>query len=235
MTKVCTISLVAALCCVATGAVAQSAGDPKRGGEAYRACVGCHALQPGVHTTGPSLGGVWGAKAGTAKGFVRYSKEMQFAGITWDEDTLNAWLADPRSMVPGTYMVFRGIENDQTRADVIAFLKIAMAPGGVTKIVEGGLVPQGYAEGQIPAPLKLLPPSTQVAHVRHCGDSFFVTTADGIETPYWEMNVRLKLDSRSTGPEAGKPVIVGAGMAGDRFSIIFFNLDELSHFVTEGC
>jgi cytochrome c len=71
--------------------------------------------------------------------------------------------------------------------------------------------------------------------LRHCGDSYFVKTADGAETPFFEMNVRLKLDTRSTGPEAGKPVIVGAGMLGDRASVIFASVDDLTRFVVEQC
>src|SRR3546814_16586931 len=69
--------------------------------------------------------------------------------------------------------------------------------------------------------------------VQHCRDSYCVTTADGAETPFWEMNVRLKLDTRETGPEPGKPAILGAGMAGDRVSIVFSSLEELTSFVTE--
>ena len=71
--------------------------------------------------------------------------------------------------------------------------------------------------------------------IRHCRDSYFVTTADGTETPYWEMNLRLKLDTRDTGPEPGKPVIVGSGMMGDRASVVFARLEELTRFIEEGC
>jgi cytochrome c len=49
------------------------------------------------------------------------------------------------------------------------------------------------------------------------------------------MNVRLKLDSRSTGPEPGKPVIVGAGMMGDRVNIIFASIADLTLFLVEKC
>ena len=216
-------------------AAAQTKGDPKRGGKIYRVCVSCHALQPGVHTSGPSLAGVWGRMAGTVKDFVRYSRELRSSGIIWDADTLNTWLSDPGAMVSGTYMRFRGIRDSKARADLIAFLKIAMVPGEVASVVKNGLVPREYTEGQNPDPLKSVPPGVQVTRIRHCGDSYFVTTRDGRETPYWEMNVRLKLDSRATGPDPDKPVILGAGMAGDRVSIIFSKLEELSRFVTEKC
>lgn len=235
MRKISAIILAASAALSFSGAAAQLTGDPKRGGQAYRQCIACHALQPDVHTTGPSLAELWGRKAGTAKDFLRYSKQLRAADITWDENTLNAWLADPATMVPGTFMVFRGIEKDQVRADLIAFLRIAMASGGAADVVKKGIVPADYTQGQVPEPLKSLPPEVQVKHVRHCGDSYFVTTGDGRETPYWEMNVRLKLDTRTTGPEADTPMIVRAGMFGDRVSIIFSRLDEIPRFVIEKC
>lgn len=220
---------------VAGPALAQEAGDPRRGGEIYRACVGCHSLRPGVHLTGPSLAGMFGHGAGEAQGFGRYSEALTKAGLTWDKDTLNAWLAGPQALVPGTLMVFRGIADDQARDDLISFLELAAAPGGAEAVVAQGLIAREHADGQMPEPLKHAPPNQQVTALRHCRDGYFVSTADGTETPFWEMNVRLKLDTRSTGPAPGRPVIVGAGMMGDRVSIIFSSVGELASFLTEMC
>ena len=80
-----------------TPAAAQVEGDPHRGGQVYRNCVACHSLEPGVHLSGPSLTGLFGRKAGTVDGFRRYSPGLKAAHFLWDEDTLNAWLADPSS------------------------------------------------------------------------------------------------------------------------------------------
>ncbi|GIK96240.1 MAG: hypothetical protein BroJett029_04490 [Alphaproteobacteria bacterium] len=201
----------------------------------YRACVSCHSLEPGSHLTGPSLAGLWDRKAGRADGYIRYSQGLRSAEFTWDAETLNAWLVDPQGMIPGTYMVFGGIADDQARADLISFLAVATAPDGAKAVVEQNLAPATYVRGQKPDPLRSLAPDTQVTAIRHCQDSYFVTTADGVETPYWEMNVRLKLDTRETGPEPGKPAILGAGMAGDRVSIVFSSLEELNRLVAEGC
>lgn len=210
-------------------------GNAKRGGELYRACVACHSLEPGVHLTGPSLAGLWDRPAGRIDSFVRYSPGLKSADFSWDADTVNAWLADPNAMVPGTYMVFRGIERDQDRTDLIAFLRIAMAQGGAKTVVEQKLVPPDYVRGQQPEPLSGAPENAQVTAIRHCADSYFIATADGRETPFWEMNVRLKVDSRGTGPAPGKPVIAGAGMMGDRVSVIFSSIDELERFIAEKC
>jgi len=224
---------------VAFVAVANAAsaddGDAKRGAALYRACVACHSLEPGVHLSGPSLAGLWDKPAGKIDGFVRYSKGLKSADFVWNADTLFAWVADPQVMVPGTYMAFRGIEDAQARADIVAFLKIAMAPGGGKTVVEKGLLSRAAVRGPRPEPLSRADENVRVRAIRHCGDSYFITTADGTETPYWEMNVRLKVDTRSTGPEPDKPVVAGAGMQGDRVSVIFSSIEEIKRFVEEKC
>lgn len=227
-----TVSL-AALVAVSTAHAAE--GDARRGAQVYRTCVVCHSLEPGVHLSGPSLAGLWNEPAGKIAGFVRYSKGLKSADFVWNADTLFAWLADPQVMVPGTYMTFRGIEDDQARADIIAFLKIGMAPDGGKRVVEQGLVPAAHARGQQPRPLASAPDNARVTAIRHCGDSYFITTADGATTPFWEMNVRLKLDTRDTGPQPDKPVVTGAGMQGDRVSVIFSSVAEIKRFVEEKC
>jgi cytochrome c len=210
-------------------------GDAKRGAQVYRSCVACHSLEPGVHLSGPSLAGLWDKPAGKIAGFVRYSKGLKSADFVWNAETLFAWVADPQVMVPGTYMTFRGIEDEQPRADIIAFLKIAMAPGGDKRVVEQGLVPAAYVRGQQPQPLASASDKERVTAIRHCGDSYFITTADGATSPFWEMNVRLKLDTRATGPTPGKPVVAGAGMQGDRVSVIFSSVEEIKRLVEEKC
>lgn len=229
------LALLTAATVPASAALAQTRGDAKRGGEIYRACASCHSLEPGTHLTGPSLADLWGAPAGRVDAFVRYSQGLKSAEFNWDADTLNAWLANPRTMIPDTYMTFRGIADDQARADLIAFLEIAMKPGGTKIVVERGLAPAEYLRGQKPDALKQAPPDARVTKIRHCKDSYFITTANGTERPYWEMNIRLKLDTRDTGPEPGKPVIVGGGMVGDRASVVFSSLQELTHFIKKGC
>src|SRR3546814_12342416 len=77
-----------------------------------------------------------------------------------------------------TRMVFRGIPAEQDRADLVAFLALAMAPGGAGVVVERDLVPAGWARGQRPEPLTPTPPGAQVTRVRHCGDRYFVTPVD---------------------------------------------------------
>lgn len=225
--------LVGLLAAVSTARAAD--GDAKRGAQLYRACVACHSLEPDVHLSGPSLAGLWDKPAGKTASFVRYSEGLKSADFAWNAETLFAWVADPQVMVPGTYMTFRGIEDDRQRADIVAFLKLAMAPGGDRRVVEQGLLPAAFARGPRPESLASAPNKVRVTAIRHCGDSYFITTADGTTTPFWEMNVRLKLDARGTGPAPGKPVVALAGMQGDRVSVIFSSVEEIKRFIEEKC
>ena len=153
----------------------------------------------------------------------------------WDETTLNAWLADPDAFVKGNAMTFRGIRDDRARADLIAFLRMALAPDEAKSVVATGLLSAEMAQGQVPEPLSGAGPDEQVASVRHCRNSFFVVTVDGTERAFWEMNLRLKVDSGPTGPKGGKPVLTPSGMQGDRASLVFTDPAEISAFVQTKC
>ncbi len=112
---------------VALGAsVAQAAsdmamGDPAKGKTVFKTCAGCHSLTAGKNKVGPSLAGIVGREAGTAEGY-RYSKAMKESGITWDEESLSTFLANPKDMVPGTKMRIRGVKEGK-RMDLIEYLK----------------------------------------------------------------------------------------------------------------
>ena len=41
----------------------------------------------------------------------------------WDEQTLDAYLTDPRKFMPGTKMVFAGLKNPEDRKALIEYLK----------------------------------------------------------------------------------------------------------------
>lgn len=230
--------------CIIAGAIvltwtmfdqARADGNPQRGAMIYRSCAACHSLEPNLHLTGPSLADMWGKKVASVADFPRYSKALKAQEFLWDETTLNAWLAKPASFVPGNQMTFRGIEEEKTRQDIIAFLRLAMAPNGSKSVVAQGLIPAMQARGQAPEPLGDAGPAEQVTAIRYCQNSFFVITADGQEHPFWAMNLRLKVDSSSTGPKGGKPVLAAAGMQGDRASIVFSDPAQISAFIQAKC
>lgn len=229
------IAIAAALLAAFGAVAARAESDVAKGAELYRACVACHALQPGLHLTGPSLGGVWNRLAGNVEGFSRYSANLRDAGFLWDETSLDAWLENPAGMIAGTTMTFRGIEDEAARADLIAFLERAGQPGGAAALVASGVIPASYLRAGAPQPLRDAPAHARVISMRHCGDGYEIVTADGTRNMHWEKNIRLKIDSMETGPPEGAGVILRAGMRGDRFSVIFASLTDLRGIVVADC
>jgi cytochrome c len=182
--------------------------------------------------TGPSLAKIWNRKAGTNDGFHRYSEAMRHADVTWNAASLDRWLTNPEAFLPGTSMTFQGLRDAQARADVIAYLEAVSEGNAPAAAGRGG----GMMDMQSgPANLKAAPSHAQVTAVRHCGDTYTVTTADGKRNKVWEFNLRIKTDSSRFGPRPGKPVIVGSGMQGDRASLVFASPAEISRFITESC
>jgi cytochrome c len=222
----------AAFALLLPGGFALGAGDASRGAQLFGQCMACHSLQPGEHLTGPSLAHVWNHKTGTTEGFMRYSDALKRLSIRWDEKTLDKWLANPAQLVPGNSMTFPGIKDPQARQDVIAYLNAVddkkappAAKGG------GGMMGMGRAK----LDLKTAPPAGQVRSIKYCGDTYAVETADGKVEKIWEFNLRFKSDSSKLGPAPGRPVVVGAGMQGDRSSIVFSAPDEISRFIHPSC
>ncbi len=203
--------------------------NPSRGAAAFRQCVACHSVEPGVHLTGPSLAGVWGRRAGAAEGFTRYSEALKHAAVVWDAATLDRWLADAQTVVPQNLMTFPGLKEARQRADVIAYLK-AVAAGQAPPTAAGrGMMAPARSD------LKTLGPERRVKAIRYCGDGYHVTTEDGRTVPFWEFNLRFKTDSSPLGPSRGKPVLMPAGMQGDRASIVFASPDEISRIIEAKC
>ena len=221
-----------ALLSLAPIATARASGDAARGAEVFRACAACHSTTPGEQLTGPSLAHVWQRKAGTVEGFRRYSEAMKRSDLQWDETTLDRWLADPETLIPGTSMTFQGLPDRKDRQEVIAYLE-AVSEGKAPTAPQGRGGMMGMQSGK--PDLKEAPPQGQVARISHCGDTYTVTTADGKVNKVWEFNLRFKTDSSALGPRPGKPVIVGAGMQGDRASIVFASPGEISAFVRTEC
>jgi cytochrome c len=86
-------------------------------------CAFCHTMtKDGANGVGPNLYGIVGAKSFSRAGFNYSSAAQGKAGTVWTADSLSDWLKSPAAFAPGTAMGYPGIKNDQTRADVIAYL-----------------------------------------------------------------------------------------------------------------
>ena len=106
----------------ATLAAPAGAADLRNGRELASLCRECHAMkQGGREKFGPNLHGVFGRAAGSVTGYP-YSGAMAAADWVWNEDSLNAFIADPQGRLHGTQMPFTGLPEASDRADLIAYL-----------------------------------------------------------------------------------------------------------------
>ena len=216
---------------------AQGAGDAARGAQLFGTCAACHSLEPDRNMTGPSLAGLFGRAAASLPSFDRYSPALRASKLTWNDTTLDAWLASPAKLVPGNHMTFAGVPDARQRADLIAFLEADGATQGrlMAQAAGGNRMGGVMGMGQQMADLKRVGADRQVQAIRMCRDGYSVTTGDGQTKEFWEANLRFKTDSSDKGPPAGKPVIMPAGMMGDRASVIFASPEEISSFIAHAC
>ncbi|MDH3662638.1 MAG: cytochrome c family protein [Alphaproteobacteria bacterium] len=103
---------------------ASAEGDAAAGEKVFKKCKACHIIDKEKNRLGPHLIGIFGREAGSVDGF-KYSKAMMESGVTWDETTLDEYLADPKGYIPKNKMAFVGLKKEDDRANVIAYLKEA--------------------------------------------------------------------------------------------------------------
>ena len=108
-------------------AFADQIGDPEKGGIVFkRECAQCHQMGDGAQNrVGPQLNGVFDRRAGGLDDF-KYSKSMQRMGadgLVWTIETLDAYIENPRSLISGTRMSYRGLKDQTKRNDLLAYLR----------------------------------------------------------------------------------------------------------------
>ena len=112
---------------VVASVLPQAHADARRGERVFQRCYACHSVLAGEDKLpGPNLACVVGQRAGTRAGF-EFSEAMVLAGtaggLVWSRRTLDAFLADPQAIVPGTTMGMPGLPAPDDRRDVIDYLE----------------------------------------------------------------------------------------------------------------
>jgi cytochrome c len=107
----------------------RAVADPVRGERVFQRCYACHSVLAGEdNLPGPNLRCVLGRRAGALPGF-QFSPAMvaagAAAGLVWTRATLDAFLGDPRSLIPETAMSVPGLAGAEDRRDVIDYLERA--------------------------------------------------------------------------------------------------------------
>jgi cytochrome c len=100
-----------------------AAADPAKGQAAAKACQSCHDFtKGGPNKTGPNLYGIVMRKHGVHEGFT-YSEAMAAKSADdWSYEALNEFMKSPKTAVPGTKMVYKGLSKDVDRANLLAYL-----------------------------------------------------------------------------------------------------------------
>ncbi len=116
------VGIVCGVVVLASASLAHAAGDAQVGETVFKkTCAVCHTTEAGKNKIGPSLHDVVGRHSASLSDF-QYSDAMKKADKTWDDETLDAYLTNPRGLVPGTKMIFVGLKNAEDRQNVIAYL-----------------------------------------------------------------------------------------------------------------
>ena len=110
---------------IGNAAYAADLGDAAAG-KAYftQTCRQCHSAEPGDGggEIGPSLIGLFGRPAGVGDARFAYTKALTDSKLVWNLETLDRFLSDPATTVPGTIMALP-VPGKKDRDNVIAYFQ----------------------------------------------------------------------------------------------------------------
>lgn len=115
------------------------------GKASFKACAACHSVDKGAASkAGPNLWGVIGRDYGSVGDFGGYSDGMKAKEGSWTYEALAGFLHAPRQWLPGTRMIYNGIADNATLADVIAYVRtLADSPAPLPEVKPAA--PEGEA------------------------------------------------------------------------------------------
>ena len=79
------------------------------------------------------------------------------------------------------------------------------------------------------------PLTQQVKAIGYCKGTYRVVTKGGSPVEYPEFDLRFKTDSSADGPAPGTPVVINAGMRGDRGFVIFSSPEDIVALLKTEC
>lgn len=93
-----------------------------RGQQLFGNCSVCHSLDAATPSpAGPHLDGIVGRNIGAIAEYP-YTPVLTNSGGVWTVESLDAFLRNPQTALPGTAMAYAGLEDDADRRAVIAYL-----------------------------------------------------------------------------------------------------------------
>jgi len=140
--------------------------DVAAGEQAFARCQACHTVNAGgANGIGPNLYGIVGARVTHAAGFA-YSDAMKaHAGEVpnWTYDALYEFIGAPQRVVQGTKMSFAGLRDQQTRVNLIAYLRSQGSGGYAIPAPDPARQPGAAAPAEGAAPAGAVDPNSATA------------------------------------------------------------------------
>jgi cytochrome c len=98
--------------------------SPEKGQAVAKACAACHDMtNANGNKVGPGLWNVVDRPIASHPGFAYSDALKAKSGEKWTYDHLSGFLHNPKGYVPGTKMTYAGVQRDDQRADLIAYLR----------------------------------------------------------------------------------------------------------------
>jgi cytochrome c len=164
-----------------------AAADAAKGEKLAVRCKACHTLtKGGASRFGPALWNVVGRDKAAVAGF-RYTPNFQKLNGAWDFDSLNALLADPKAVAPGTRMTMPGIKSAQDRADLIRYLRdLSDAPAALPSGTGKATVASAPAQEEDFEGLPPGPGREEVFYLCAACHSLRLVTQQGLPRDRWD-------------------------------------------------